>query len=173
MGAIWEKDRIISFISKANHSTSTVIQVYVSTINAKEAEANWFDEVLQHLELTPKKKCPFLHGGLESKIGNQSLVISEITGKFGLGIQNKNKARKRQTQFYQENILVMANTFPTTQEMTLHINIPDGQYQNCTDYVLCSQRWRSSIQSAKTNLKLTVAQIMSSILKNSGLNWKK
>ena len=27
---------------------------------------------------------------------------------------------------------------------------PDGQYQNQIDYVLCSQRWRSSIQSAKT-----------------------
>ena len=48
-----KKDKIISFISKANHSTSTVIQVYAPTINAKEAEANWFDEVLQHLELIP------------------------------------------------------------------------------------------------------------------------
>ena len=26
---------------------------------------------------------------------------------------------------------------------------PDGQYQNQTDYILCGQRWRSSIQSAK------------------------
>ena len=29
---------------------------------------------------------------------------------------------------------------------------PDGQYQNKIDYILCSQRWRSSIQSAKTRL---------------------
>ena len=35
---------------------------------------------------------------------------------------------------------------PTTQEKTL----PDGQHQNQIDYILCSQRWRSSIQSAKT-----------------------
>ena len=27
-----------------------------------------------------------------------------------------------------------------------------GQYQNQIDYILCSQRWRSSIQSAKTTL---------------------
>ena len=27
---------------------------------------------------------------------------------------------------------------------------PDGQYQNKTDYILCSQRWKSFIQSAKT-----------------------
>ena len=26
----------------------------------------------------------------------------------------------------------------------------EGQHQNQTDYILCSQRWRSSIQSAKT-----------------------
>ena len=27
---------------------------------------------------------------------------------------------------------------------------PDGQHQHQIDYILCSQRWRSSIQSAKT-----------------------
>ena len=29
---------------------------------------------------------------------------------------------------------------------------PDGQYQNQIDYILCNQRWRSSIQSAKTRV---------------------
>ena len=32
------------------------------------------------------------------------------------------------------------------------VDIIDGRYQNQTDYILCSQRWRSSIQSAKTKL---------------------
>ena len=27
---------------------------------------------------------------------------------------------------------------------------PDGLYQNQTDYIFCSQRWRSSVQAAKT-----------------------
>ena len=39
---------------------------------------------------------------------------------------------------------------PTTQEMTLHMCHHEGQYRNQIDYILCSQRWRSSIQSAKT-----------------------
>ena len=39
---------------------------------------------------------------------------------------------------------------PTTQDKTLHMDITNGQYQNQIDYILCSQRWRSSIQSAKT-----------------------
>ena len=49
------------------------------------------------------------------------------------------------------NLLLLHNkhTLPTIQEMTLHITAPDGQYQNQTDYILCSQKWRSSIQSAK------------------------
>ena len=41
---------------------------------------------------------------------------------------------------------------PTTQEMILHVDITDGQYWNQIDYILCSQRWRSSKQSAKTRL---------------------
>ena len=39
---------------------------------------------------------------------------------------------------------------PTTQEKTLHMDTPYGQHQNQIAYILCSQRWRSSIQSAKT-----------------------
>ena len=38
---------------------------------------------------------------------------------------------------------------PTTQEKTLHMVIT-GQDRNQIDYILCSQRWRSPIQSAKT-----------------------
>ena len=38
----------------------------------------------------------------------------------------------------------------TTQERTLQWTSPDGQHQNQIDYILCSQRWRSSIQSEKT-----------------------
>ena len=36
---------------------------------------------------------------------------------------------------------------------TLHIDIIDGQYPNQIDYILYSQRWRSSLQSAKTTLR--------------------
>ena len=46
----------------------TVIQVYAPTSNAEEAELEWFYEDLQDLlELTPKKRCPFHHWGLEYK----------------------------------------------------------------------------------------------------------
>ena len=46
---------------------------------------------------------------------------------------------------------------PTTQEKTLHMDITRWvwwvhQYRSQIDYILCSQRWRSSIQSAETRL---------------------
>ena len=55
------------------------------------------------------------------------------------------------TEFCQENTLVIANTLFQQHKRILYTwTSPDGQYQNQIDYILCSQRWRSSIQSAKT-----------------------
>ena len=39
---------------------------------------------------------------------------------------------------------------PTTQEKILHMDITRWSIPKLTDYILCSQRWRSSVQSAKT-----------------------
>ena len=53
--------------------------------------------------------------------------------------------------FCQENALLIANTLFQQHKRRLYTwTSPDGQYQNQIDYILCSQRWKSSIQSAKT-----------------------
>ena len=80
----------------------------------------------------------------------RSQEIPGVIGKFGLEVQNE--TGQRLTQFYQENTLVIANTPFPRHKRSLPVTSPDGQYQNQTDYILCSQRWRSSIQSAKTRL---------------------
>ena len=50
----------------------TVIQVYALTSNAKEAEVEWFYEDLQdHLELTPEKDVLFIIGDWNAKVGSQ------------------------------------------------------------------------------------------------------
>ena len=52
------------------------------------------------------------------------------------------------TEFCQDNALVIANTLFQQHKRRLYTwTLPDGQYQNHIDYILCSQR---SIQSAKT-----------------------
>ena len=93
------------------------------------------------------KKCPFHHRRLESKVESQE--IPGVTSKFGPGIQNE--AGQRLKEFCQENSLVIANIFFQQRNRWLYTwTSPDGQYWNQIDYILCSQRWRHSIQSAKT-----------------------
>ena len=66
----------------------TVIQVYVTTSNTKEAEVEQFYEDLQDLqELTPKKDVLFIIRDWNTKVGSQEIPgITGITGKFGLGV---------------------------------------------------------------------------------------
>ena len=121
----------------------TVIQVYAPTSNAEEAEVEWFYEDLQDfLELTPKKDVLLIIRDWNAKGGSQELP--RVTGKFGLGVQNK--AGQRLAGFCQENALVIANTLFQKHKRRLYTwTSPDGQHQNQIDYILCSQRWRSSI----------------------------
>ena len=85
-----------------------LIQVYAPTSNAEEAEVEWFYEELQDLlELTPQKDVLFLIGDWNVKVGSQE--TPGVTGKFGLGVQDK--AGQRLIEFCQEKALVIANTF--------------------------------------------------------------
>ena len=97
-----------------------------------------------------KKRCHFIIGDWNTKVGSQE--IPGVTDKFGLGVQNE--AGQRLTEFCQEKALVIANTLFQQHKRQLYTwTSPDGQYRNQIDYILCSQRWRSSIQSAKTRLR--------------------
>ena len=136
------------FISKANHYNITVIQVYAPTSNTEEAEVEWFYEDLQDLlKLTPKKDVLFIIGDWNAKVGSQE--TPGVTGNFGLGIRNEEG--QRLVESCQENALVIANTLFQQHKRRLYTwTSPDEQHQNQIDYILWSQRWRSSIQSAKT-----------------------
>ena len=143
----------------------TVIQVYAPTSNTEEAEVERFYEDLQDLlELKLQKDVLFIIGDWNAKVGSQE--TPGVTGKFGLRVQNE--AGPRLIEFCQENTLVIANTIIQQHKRRLYTwTSPDGQHQNQIDYILCSQRWRSSIQSAKQDQELTVAQIMNSLLPHS------
>ena len=124
----------------------TVIQAYAPNSNAEEAE-QFYEDLQDRLELTPKKDVLFIIGDWNAKVGSQE--TSGVTGKFGLGVQNE--AGQRLIEFCQEKALVIANTLFQQHKRRLYTWIsPDGQHRNQIDYILCSQRWRSSIQSAKT-----------------------
>ena len=96
-----------------------------------------------------KKDVLFIIGDWNAKVGSQE--IPGLTGNFGLGVQNE--AGQRLIEFCKENALVIANTLFQQHKRKLYTwTSPDGQHQNQIDYILGSQRWRSSIQSAKTRL---------------------
>ena len=121
----------------------TVIQVYALTSNAEEAEQ--FYEDLQDL-LEPNKDVLFIIGDWDAKVGSQE--TPGVTGKFGLGVRNE--AGQRLIEFCQENSLVIANILFQQHKRKVYTCRPDGQHRNQIDFILRSQRWGSSIQSAKT-----------------------
>ena len=136
-------DRMISVRFQGKPFNITVIQVYAPTSNAEEAEVEWFFKGLQDLlELKPKKDVLFIIGDWNAKVGTQE--TPGVIGKFGVGVQNK--AGQRLTEFCQENTLITPSSNNKREDYTW--TSPDGQHQNQIDYILCSQSWRSSIQSA-------------------------
>ena len=172
LGAISKMTKWSLFISKANHSvlkfiTISVIQVCAPTTNAEEAEVEWFYEDLQDLlELTHKRDVFFTMGDWNAKVGSRE--TPGVIGKFGLGV--KYEAGQRLIEFCQEIPLVIANTLFQQHKRRFYTwTPPDGQYWNQIDYILCSQRRRSPIKSAKIRRELTVAQIKNFLLPNSHL----
>ena len=103
-----------------------VIQVCALTSNAEEAEVEQFYEDLQDLlELTPKRDVLFITGDWNAKIVSQE--TPGVTGKLGLGVQNE--AGQRLIEFCQKNTLVIANTLFQQHKRRLYTwTSPDGQH---------------------------------------------
>ena len=98
----------------------TVIQVYAPTSNTEEAEVEQFYEDLQDLlELTPKKDVLFIIGDWNAKVRSQE--TPGVTGQFGLGMRNE--AGQRLIEFCQENALVIANTLFQQHNRRLYMDI--------------------------------------------------
>ena len=100
------------------------------------------EQLYKELELISKKDVLFIIGDWNIKVGSQE--IPGIKGKFDLGVQNE--AGQTLTEFCQENTLVIANTLFQRHKRRLYTwTLPDCQNRNQIDYILCSQRWKSSI----------------------------
>ena len=144
-----KNDRMISVCFQGKSFTITVIQVYAPTSNAEEVEVEQFYEDLQDfLELMPPKDVLFIIEDWNAKVGSQETL--GVIGKFGLGVQNE-AGQRLIIELCHKNTLVIANSLFQQHKRRLYTwTSPDDQYRNQMDYILCSQRWRSSIQSAKT-----------------------
>ena len=113
----------------------------------KKLKLLFYEDLHDLLELSPKKDVLFIIRDWNAKVGSQE--IPRVTAKFGHGVQNE--ARQRLIEFCQENALLITNTLFQEHKRGLYMwTSSDRQYQNQIDYILCSQRWRRSIQMAKT-----------------------
>lgn len=148
MGCNFKTDRMMSVRFQGQPFNITVIQIYAPTTEAEEEDIDQFYEDLRELlQLTPKKDVVFIIGDWNAKVGNQT--VDGVTGKFGLGTTNE--AGQRLLEFCQDNSLVITNTLFQLPKRRLYTwTSPDGQYRNQIDYIICSQRWRSAVQSSKT-----------------------
>ena len=94
-----------------------------------------------------QKRCPFHYRGLECKCRKSRSTWSNRQ----IWPWNTEWTGQSLIEFCQENALVIANTLCQQHKRRLYTwTSPDGQHRNQIDYILCSQRWRNSIQSIKT-----------------------
>ena len=139
-------------------------------VTLKKLKSNSSMKTYNLLELTPKKDVLFIIGDWNAKVGSQE--TPGVTGKFGLGVQNE--AGQKLIEFCQENALVIANTLFQQHKRRLYTwTSPDGRHWNQIDYILCSQRWKSSIQSAKTRPGADCGLDHELIIAKFIFNWRK
>ena len=115
----------------------------------KKLKLKLYEDLEDLLVIIPTKDVIFIIGDWNAKVGSQE--TPGVTGKFGLGVQNE--AGQRQIELFQENTLVIANTLFQQHKRRLYTwKSPDGLHRHQIEYILCSHRWRISVQSAKTRL---------------------
>ena len=124
-----------------------------------------YEDLQDLLELIPHNGVFFIIGNWNAKVGSQE--TTGVTGKFGLGMRNE--AGQRLIEFCQENALVIANTQQHKRRLYTWTS-RDGQHGNQIDSILCSQNGEALYSQQQQDQELTVAQIMNSLLPNSGSN---
>ena len=145
----------------------TIIQLYTPTTDAKEAEVDQFYEDLQDLlELTEKRR-PFHYRGLDCK----SRKSRDTWNNKQVWPWSKNEAEKRPTDFCQKNKLVIANTLFHQHKRRLYTWSQQMVKTKIRLIIFfATQDGEALYSQQKQDRKLTVAQIMNSLLPNSDLN---
>ena len=104
-----------------------------------------------------------------AKRGSQE--IPGKTGKFSLEVQHE--SGQRLTKFFQENLWVIVNTlFQQPKKWLYTWTPPDGQYRSLIMFLEAKVEKFYTV-SEKQDMELAMAQIMSYLLQNPGLYWRK
>ena len=94
-----------------------------------------------------QKRCPFHYRRLDAKVGSQE--IPEVTNRQIWPWSTEWSRAKANSVLPRE--CTGHSKYPLPKKRRLYTwTSPDGQHWNQIDYILCCQRWRSSIQSEQT-----------------------
>ena len=158
----------------------TVIQVYAPTTNTEEAEVEWFCDDLQDLlELMSKKGVLFIIG-----YWNASMKSRNTWSNRQIWPWNTEWSRAKANRVLPwEHTGHNKHPIPTTQEKTLYrditrCSIPKSDWLYSLQQIIliiffAAKDGEGLYSQQKQDWKLTVAQIMNSLLPNSDLNWRK
>ena len=117
-----------------------------------------------------QKRCPFHYRGLECKSRKSRNTWSNR--KICPWSMEWSRAKTNRV-LPREHTVPSKHPLPTTQKKTLHMDITKWSKLNQIDYILCSQRWRSSIQSEKTRLGADCGSDHEFLIPKFRLNWRK
>ena len=143
--------RIISLRIRAQPLNLTVIQVYAPTSDYQDEEVeSFYDELEECIKEAPKKDILIVMGDWNAKVGEDAYdQWAGASGRFGIGETNERGIRL--LEFASSHKLTLANTlFPhkTSRKTTWHS--PDNKTHSQIDYILFPERFKSSINKAKT-----------------------
>ena len=149
LGCNLKNNRMISVHFQGKPFKITVIQVYAPNSNAEDVKLTVLWRPTRPSRTNTQKRCPFHFKGLECKTrkSRDTWINTQIwpwSTKWSRA--NANWVLPREHTGHSKHPL------PTTQQKTLQMDITRWSYQNQIDYILCSHKLRSSIQSAKTRL---------------------
>ena len=163
LGCNLKNDRMISVRFQGKPFNITIIQAYAPTSNAEEAEVEWFYEDLQDLLTNTQKRCPFRYRGLECK----SRKSKNTWGKGQIWPWSTEWSRAKANRVLPREFTGHKKHYlSTTQEKALHMDIR-------LIIVFAAKHGEALYSQQKQDRKLTVAQIMNSLLPNSDWNWRK
>jgi len=143
--------RVIVIRVSARPHNMTVINAYAPTTDHSDEEIEEFYEQLDNtIAEVPKKDILVITGDWNAKVGPDSYNNWKGTvGRFGLG--DTNDRGLRLLEFAKKHRLTLANTLhPQKPSRKATWHHPSGNYHNQIDFILMPQRFKSSINKAKT-----------------------
>lgn len=144
-------DRIISLKLNTTPCIMNIIVIYAPTAQASDEIIQNFYGILQRLlEELPRREITMIIGDWNAKVGNTANDdhIRLTLGRFGLG--TRNERGQKLIEFCVDHKLTITNTCFKHHPRRLYTwRSPGDRYRNQIDYVLVSNRWKSSVKNVK------------------------